>query len=217
MDFGIAHHLVYLLLGQSAGGSNGDLLLASRSLITGSDIENTVGIYIEGYLNLRDTSRSRGNTLESEVTQALVVAGQFAFALQHMDLDRRLAIFSRAEDLALTYRNSRIALNKPGHHTTQGLNTQGERSDIEQEHIFDITFEDASLDCRTYGYHFIRVDTLVWLFTEELAYHVDYGRHARLPTDQHYLVDISCSDARILKRLQHWTSRVFDQIAYQLL
>src|SRR5258708_13283339 len=130
VHFSIAYHPVYLLLGQAAGGSNGDLLLASRGLITGRDIENTIGINVEGYLNLRNTSRGRSNPFELEVTQALVIAGQLAFALQHVDINCGLVIFSRAKDLALASWNSRIPLNHPVNHPPHRLTPRAERTNF---------------------------------------------------------------------------------------
>src|SRR5439155_23403165 len=124
MYLGITHHPIYLLLGQSAGGSDGDLLLASSCPIVSGNIEDTIRVKVEGYLNLRNASWSRSNPFESKVTQTLVVSSQFALALQHMDLDRGLVIFRRAKNLALACRNCRIAFNQPGHHTTQSLNTK---------------------------------------------------------------------------------------------
>ncbi len=217
MEFGIAHHAVYLILGQATGSSDGDLLFPACTLVTSRDIENAVGINIESYLNLRNASWGWSDTLEPEVTQALVVTGQFALTLQHVDLNCRLAILSRAKDLALTCRNGRVAINQFGHHTTQGLNAQREWSNIEQEYISHVTLEDTRLDCRADGYHFIRIDTFVWLFAEDLAYQVSYSRHARLPTNQDYLVYITCPNTCIFKSLHDRAACALDQIAYQLL
>src|SRR5258708_14965894 len=136
MHLCIAYQAVYLFFGQATGGGNGDLLLAPCSFITGGYIENAIGVNVEGYLNLRNTARCRRNSLEPEVTQALVVAGQFTPTLQHMDLNSRLAIFSRAKDLPLSRWNGRVALNQSGHYTTQRLNTQGERGNAEPGHVF---------------------------------------------------------------------------------
>src|SRR5713101_448955 len=217
MHLCIAYHAVYLVFGQAAGGGNGDLLLAPCSFITGGDIENAIGINVEGYLNLRNTARCRRNSLEPEVTQALVVAGQFTLTLQRMDLNSRLAIFSRAKDLALARWNGRVALNQSGHYATQRLNTQGERGNVEQEHVFDIALKDTGLDSGTDCHYFVRVDALVWLFAENLAHEIGHRRHAGLSTDQHHFVDIRCPDSGILKRFYNRTARALDQISYQLL
>src|SRR5205823_11744143 len=116
---GFAYHAVHLVLGQAAGSRDGDLLLAPGRFITRRHIENAVGVDIEGHLDLGHTSWSRGNTFQPEVTKTLVVAGHFALALQHMDLDGWLVIFCRAEDLALARWNGRVAFDQLCHNATQ--------------------------------------------------------------------------------------------------
>src|SRR5207244_8955154 len=57
---------------------------------------------------LRHASWSWRNAFQAEATQALVVACQFALALQHVNLHRRLVIFRRGECLTLARRDGRI-------------------------------------------------------------------------------------------------------------
>src|SRR5258708_653263 len=111
MYLGFAHHVLDFLLGEAAGGGNCDLLLAPACLIACRNIENAVGIDIEGHFNLWHASGGRRNALQAEAPQALVVARQFALALQHVDLHRRLVIFCRTEGLAFACRNGRVALD----------------------------------------------------------------------------------------------------------
>src|SRR5258708_14578295 len=124
VQFGFTHHALDLLLGETAGVGNCDLLLAPGCLIACRDIENAIGIDIEDHLNLWHTSWSWRDAFQPEAAQTPVVACQFALALQHVDIHRRLIIFCRAEGLALARRNGRVALNQLGHHATHGLNTQ---------------------------------------------------------------------------------------------
>src|SRR5258707_7070624 len=178
VQFGLAHHALDLLLGQAASAGNLDLLLAPACLIACCDIEYAVGIDIEDHLNLWYAPWGRRNAFKAEATQALVVARQFALALQHVNLHRRLVIFRRAEDLALAYRNGRVALDQFGHHATLGLDSQRERGDIEQEHILHLTLEHARLDGRADGHHLVRVHPLVRLFAENLAHQLNHRSHA---------------------------------------
>src|SRR5207247_10356146 len=101
MQLGFTHHALDLLLGETARGCNGDLLFSPGRLIACRHIENTVGIDIEGDLNLRHSTWCGRNAFQAEAAQTLVVSRQFALALQPMDLDRPLVIFRRATELAL--------------------------------------------------------------------------------------------------------------------
>ena len=217
MHFGVAHHAINLVFGEPARSRDGDLLLATRCPVFGRDIENAVGVNVEGDFNLRHASRRRGNSFETEVAEALIVARQFTLALQHVNLYGRLIIFSRAKDLALTRRNGRVALDQFRHHTTQGLDTQRKRRHVEQEHIFDLAFQHARLDCRTDCHHFVRVDALVWLFVKDLAHHVDHGRHACLSANQYDFVHLAWANTCVLERLHDRATGALDQVSDQLL
>jgi heat shock protein 1/8 len=65
---GISQHALNLLLGQAALVVGDDNLVGLAStLLDGGDVHDTVGIKVEGDLNLRDTTRSRRNTSELEL------------------------------------------------------------------------------------------------------------------------------------------------------
>ena len=109
MQFGLTYHAIHFLLGEATGGGNRDLLFAPTCLIARRHMQNAVGVDVEGHLNLWDASWGRRDAFQAEATQALVVPRQFALALQHMNLHRRLVIFRCAEGLGLAHRDRRVA------------------------------------------------------------------------------------------------------------
>ena len=62
-------------------------------------MQNAVGVNVKGDLDLRQSACSRRNPGELELADGLVVHGQFALALQHVDLDRGLVVVGGAEHL----------------------------------------------------------------------------------------------------------------------
>merc|ERR1712107_383963 len=61
--FSIVHHLVNLLLGESALViGDCDLLLLSASLLHSRDIQDAISIYVKGDFNLRSSSWGRGDS-----------------------------------------------------------------------------------------------------------------------------------------------------------
>ena len=50
---------------------DGDLVGLARGLVLGVDVEDTVGIDVEGDLDLRDAARRRGDALEVELAEDL--------------------------------------------------------------------------------------------------------------------------------------------------
>src|SRR5690606_24295123 len=105
---GILAHLLDLSFGKSARSLDSNLLLLARGLVLRREVEDTVGIDIEGHLDLRDATRCRRNCVEMETPDRAVVRGQLAVALQHVNFDGRLVFGCRREDLALPARDGRI-------------------------------------------------------------------------------------------------------------
>mmetsp|Transcript_8158 Transcript_8158/g.14703 ORF Transcript_8158/g.14703 Transcript_8158/m.14703 type:complete len:85 (+) Transcript_8158:453-707(+) len=72
---GILHHLLDLVLGQATLViGDGNLTRLAGSLVLGRHVQDTVGINVEGNIDLRDTARSGRNAREFELAQQVVVA-----------------------------------------------------------------------------------------------------------------------------------------------
>src|SRR5690606_28461134 len=93
MLFGFTHHAVDIFFRERATTGDGDLLLFAGALVFGRNLNNTVGIDIEGDLNLWDSPRSRSNTRQLKSTQWLVIASELTLTLEYLDLHRWLVIF----------------------------------------------------------------------------------------------------------------------------
>jgi hypothetical protein len=103
------------------------------------------------------------------------------------------------------------------HHAAKRLDTERERRDVEQEEVLDLARQDATLERRANGDHFIRVDSLVRLLAEQFLDHLLHARHARGAADEHHLVDVLRLQAGIGQRLRHGTDRALHQRLDQLL
>merc|ERR1719440_673322 len=71
---GLLDHLLDLLLSQAAlvvGDS--DLLTLARGLVLGTNVQDTVGVNLEGHLDLRLTAGSRRDSTKLELAQEVVV------------------------------------------------------------------------------------------------------------------------------------------------
>src|SRR5881397_1251107 len=109
-------------------------------------MQNAVGIDVEGHFDLRNAARGRWNPIEMECAQIFVIARKWALPLQHLDLNARLIIAVGRENLRFASRDRGIARNHWRSHATGGFNRQGKWSNIEQENVLDVSFEDAALD-----------------------------------------------------------------------
>ena len=163
-------------------------------------------------------ARRRRDAVEDEAAQRLVVAGHLALALEDVDLDLRLVVRGRREDLALGRRDGRVALDQLGHHAAQRLDAERQRGDVQQQDVLDLARQHAGLDRRADGHDLVRVDALVRLLAaEHLLDRLDDGRHARLAADEDDLVDVAGLEPGILERGLDRAARALDQVGDEVL
>ena len=202
----VAEHALNLLLGQAAlVVGNDNLVGLSSALLDGGDVHDTVGIKIEGNLNLGNTTRGRGDTSELELAHEVVVLGALTLTLVDLDKDTRLVVGEGREDLRLLGGDGGVTGDELGHHTTSGLDTERERGDIEKQDLVGglaggVTGENGSLDSGTVGNSLIGVDGLVGLLSVEVVGDelLDTGDTGR-STDEDDLVDKGLVDLSVGK------------------
>ena len=112
MRLSFLNHAVDVVLAHAAVGLDRDLLLLARAKILRGDVHNAVRVDIEGNLDARNAARCRRNVGKLEASERLVARSHLALALQDVDVNRRLVVRCRREDLALPHRNRRIALDE---------------------------------------------------------------------------------------------------------
>ena len=161
-------------------------------------MHDAVGVDVEGDLDLRHAARGRRETGELEGAQALVVGRHLALALVDLDEHARLVVVRRREDLAALGRDRRIALDETGHHAALGLDAEGERGDVEEQHVLDLALEHAGLQCSTDRDDLIGVDALVGVLARDLLDDLSHRGHAGRAADEHHLVDVLDLDAGVL-------------------
>ena len=130
MRLGLFGHALHLFLAQARRGRDGDLLVLARAPVFGGHIEDAVGIDIESDLDLRHAAWGRWNAAQMKLTQSAIVFGNGALTLQHMHLNRWLAISRGREDFGFPRRNGGIARNHRSGYATQGLDRERQRRHV---------------------------------------------------------------------------------------
>src|SRR4030095_394425 len=197
--------------------ADGDLLLLARPLVTRSDCQDAVRVNVERDFDLRQATRRGPDAFEPEVTERSVVAREFSLALQHVNVYRRLVVFSRREGFSFARRNGRVAFDHLGHHAAQSFDAHREWRHVQQHHVFNFSGEHAGLNRRADRDHFIRVDRLVRLFaagkaTDERL----HGRHTGCAADQDHFVNIAFHELGVRERLLDRPHASLDQVRRQL-
>merc|ERR1719357_300046 len=141
---GIVDHLLDFLLGQAAlVVGDRDLVLLAGRLVRSGHIEDTVGVNIEGDLNLGNSSGGWRNSGQIELAKVVVVLGG----------------------------DGGVPLDQRGHHATSSLNSKREGRNIEEKKVRNglrgVASQDGSLDGGTVGHGLVRVDRLVQILAVE--------------------------------------------------
>ena len=95
MSFSLLDHFLDIGLAQAAGCLDPDTLFLAARLVLGRYVDDTIGVNIEGDLDLREAPRRRRNPDQIELGEQLVVGRHLALALVDADGDRRLVILRR--------------------------------------------------------------------------------------------------------------------------
>ena len=210
-------HTLDLFLAQAARSLDTNLLLFAGSLIFGGYVQDTIGINIECNLNLRFTTTCRHNTVEVEDTDLLVLGSHRTLTLQHLNLYTRLVIHSGGKGLGFLGRDSRISVNHLGHHTAHRLDTEAQRGNIQQKHIFYFARQHTTLDGCTYGYYLVRVNALVRHFAEEFLDSLLDSRDTGRTTYEDNLINVARTQSCFLQSGTARSDSTLDQIVNQLL
>jgi hypothetical protein len=122
----------FLLRESSLLVRNGDVRSLASSLVLSSDSKDTIGIEIEGYFDLRNSSWSRGDSVEVELTQQVVVGGHWSLSFEDLDLDSWLVISVGGENLGLLNWNGGVSLDELGHDTSGSLDSQRQWGNVQE-------------------------------------------------------------------------------------
>ncbi|QGI60123.1 hypothetical protein CEK27_004094 [Fusarium fujikuroi] len=198
---GVLNHLLNLALRETGTGSNGDGLVLVGGLVLGVNVDDGVSVNVEGHLDLRDTTVSRGDTNKLEISEKLVILDELTLTLVDLDLDGSLEIGCGGEDLRLFGGDSGVSVDQTGEDTTEGLNTEGQRGNIEKEEILDLTREDSTLNSSTDGNSLIGVDGLGGIAAENALDGLSNLGHTGHTTNEDDLLDLLSGEASILEGL----------------
>ena len=204
---GVLDHPLDLFVGEARAGLDLDLLLLAGAEILGADVEDAVRVDVERDLDLRHSARRRRDAGQLELAERLVVRGHLALALEHVDLDARLVVLGRGEDLRLAGRDRRVALDQLGHHAALGLDAEGQRGDVEQQHVLDVAGQHAGLDRGADGDDLVGVHAPVRVLAGQLLDLLLDGGHARHAAHEDDVVDAGAALDAGVGRAPAWSAR----------
>ena len=221
---GLGDHALDLVLGETAlVVGDGDLLLLAGGLLDGGDVEDAVGVDVEGDVDLGLTAGHGGDAVKVEFAEEVVVAGHGALTLEDLDEDAGLVVGVGGESLGLLGGDGGVALDEGGHDTTGGLEAEGEGGDVEKEELGELlglvgAGEDGGLDGGAVGDGLVGVDGLAGLLAvEEVGEHgLDLGDTGG-STDEDDLVDSALGDLGVAEDLLDGVHALLEVVHAQVL
>lgn len=198
---GVLNHLLDLVVGETRARGNGDGLVLVGGLVLGVDVDDGVGVNVEGDLDLGNTAVGRGDADELEVAEHLVVLDELTLTLVDLDLDGSLEVGGSGEDLGLLGRDGGVAVDQTGEDTAEGLDTKREGSDIEEEEVLDLTGEDSTLDSSTDSDSLVGVNRLGGVTAENALDGLGDLGHAGHTTNEDNLLNLLGLEVGILEGL----------------
>jgi hypothetical protein len=217
---GLLDHALNLLGSETAlVVGDGDGLSLASALIGGADLQDAIGIEVEGNLDLRNTTGRGGDVGQLELAEHVVVLGHRALTLEHLDQDGGLVVGGSREDLRLAGRDDSVTGNELGHHTASGLDTESEGVNIHENDVNHgvITGEDTTLNGGTESDGLIRVDALAGLLAGEefLQESLDLGDTGRT-TNKNNVINLGLLDLGVLQNLLDRLEGLLEQIDVKL-
>jgi len=219
----IGDHLFDFLLGESSLiVGNGNLVLFTSSLIDSRDVKDTVGINIEGDLNLWNTSWGWWDSLKVEFTENMVILGHLSLSFKDLNEDTWLVLSIGGESLGLFGWDGGVSLDNISHNSSSGLDTLGKWCNIEEKELLSLLVtlsgKDGSLNGSTESDGLIWVDGLVEVLSvEEIGEHRLNLWDSGGSTDEDDLVDLTFTNTGVLQDVLDWWHTFSEKIHAKLL
>ena len=185
-------------------------------LVLGRDVDDAVGVDVEGDLDLRHAARRRRDADQVELAEQLVVRRHRALALEDPDGHRGLVVVGGREDLALLGRDGGVALD-------QRVNTPPR---VSMPSVSGVTSSSSTsltspcstprLDRRAQRHDLVRIDALVRLAAEEAPSPSRRTLGMRVMPPTRTTSSMSARlQARVLQRLLAGADGLLDQVVDQ--
>ena len=185
----LGDHLLHVLVAHIDRAFELHDFLVAGLHVARENAEDAIGVDLELHADARH-ALGRGREFELERAERPVVAGQFALALEHLDLHRFLVVDGGGEKLAGLGGDGGVARDDDVHQAAEGLDAERERRDVEQHHVLHAAFEDAGLDGRAERDGFVGIGAGVRLAAEDFLHQRAHHRHAGLAADENDVVEI---------------------------
>ena len=150
----------------------------------------------------------------------MVVLGHGTLALKDLDQDAILVVLVGREDLRLLGGHKGVARNEVGHDAADGLDTERQGRDVEQNHLVGsvLARDHTTLHGGSVRHGLVGVDAAVRLLAvEKVLEQLLHLGDARRTADQHHLVNVVLLELGVLEHSLHGAERLLEEIHVEVL
>jgi len=149
----------------------------------------------------------------------MVIFDKRPFSFIDWNGDWRLVVLVSSEDLTLLGRDERTLRNDFSHHSSYSLNSQSQRSSINNhQFIFSLfSTDDSSLNSSSISHSFIRVYSSVrFLLVKEVLHQLPDFRNSSRSSHQYDFINLVLLQLRVFQSLLNRTHGLSEQVIIQL-
>jgi len=219
---GLFYHAVNICFAETTlivGNSDG--LDLTCSLLGSLDSQDRVLINLESDLDLGSSTGSGRDAVDIELTELMVVLYKGAFTFEDGNSNGSLLVLVGGESLRLFGGDHGSTVNNLGQDSSDGLNTEGKGSHIDEEDILGLisglSSQNTSLHGGTVSDSFVGVNSSVGFFTVEEILHelLDLGDTGG-STNKYDFVDFRLLHGGVIKNLLDRGDSLLEKIGTKL-
>ena len=195
------------------------MLFFSCSEIFCRYVDDTVCINIESNFDLRDSTRSRRDSVKSELSEWFIIFCELSFSLYDIDIYRCLVVCRCREYLAFLCRDRCISLDQSCGNSAHCFDRKRKRCNIKKKDISCscVSCKFSSLNRSSKSNTFIRIQRFARFFSCQSLYFFLYCRNTCRSAYKQYLTEICRCKSRIGKSASYRLCRSVYEISCQLI
>ena len=133
---------------------------------------------------MRGKPAGAGGSLQCKVREGAAIFGEFALALQDVNVNAGLIVHAGGVLLLRAGRNGGVARNNFGDRAAVGFDAERKRSDVEQQHVADAALQNVGLHCGAQRDDFVGIEFGVRLAAEKVLHGAANQRSAGGAADE---------------------------------
>src|SRR5229473_7217380 len=211
---GLLKHPLDFRVADTVAGLHFDGALLTRTRVFRADLQYAVSVDQEFYFDARQAGWGWRH-FQRKTCQRTAIFGEFAFALQDVDIDAGLVVYAGSVHLLRACRNGGVARYDFGDRPAVGFDAERQRCHIQKKHVAYAMVQNVGLHGRAKRHNLIGIQLRVRLAVEVFLHRAANQRRARCAAYQNDFLNFAGLQLRVRERLPDWAHGAIDDRANQ--